>query len=201
VDVQVGGGSADDRQVLRRVAAMKALTFQTLTQKSSATVEKKTISDRAFIELMGKPESWEDEGFTPIAAYRDKIDGIRYPYPGEVGVIEKNGKVTYLFLEEGFGKGFVVRGRVSSDEAAEFKKLMDAHSGNAVVLPTDASIEIIDLKSSSPNTTFCPFCNSVTPHKLRECSDEKGCFVAVCLTCNQTVPHAHDGEEGSADGI
>jgi hypothetical protein len=95
-------------QRLKRAAALSHLVEQTFAGDLKG-VRKKTISDQAMIDLMKNPDSWKKEGFTPVAAYEHKIRGIRGLYSGEVGVIEKDGEVTYLMLEEGYGKAILIQ--------------------------------------------------------------------------------------------
>lgn len=101
-----------DRHKLRFMGALADLLGRT-SVPSLTGVETHTVSDDTWMQLMAHPEVWEDEGFQPLSQYQKKIiqerpDGtvkvLRALIPGEVGIIEKNGRVYYLVMETDDGK-------------------------------------------------------------------------------------------------
>ena len=101
------------KQRLRLNEALAQLLDQTAMPQGIRGVETMTVSDETWQDLMTHPSSWEEEGFTPLSSYAYKLITIsgkvlRPLIPGEVGMVERDGKVIYLTMEEGKTPGIRV---------------------------------------------------------------------------------------------
>lgn len=111
-------GNTDDpavvRQMLRRKKALEQLVQGSAQQIIPNTIEKKTISDKTFMELVNTKKE-DRKGVRLWSEYAHLLmppgkPVIRYQYPGEVGCYEKKGGGTvFLFLEEPIAKGHIIQ--------------------------------------------------------------------------------------------
>lgn len=101
-------GTPEARQKIRRAQALNHMVQNAFVTFHPMNVEKQTISDEKYLELMRHPEQWDEEGFTPVSRYKERVAKIRTVPNHEVGIVEKDGRVIWLYLEEGYSKVFAV---------------------------------------------------------------------------------------------
>jgi hypothetical protein len=200
------GHFRDDKQKMKSAEAVASRVQQLAVDMTALpkVPEFETISDERFMEIMAHPESWADLGFHPAGEYLEKLRAanVRKRYPGEVGYIEKNGKVTFYRLEDGFGKGVPVSNEAPAASAPGTQAYLvvapDVYNGGT---PTRAVIRCVDdddaleyateLNASSGPDRAAQFDGCAT-HVLRPSEDGE----ILCVTCGATsrVAKTTDGE-------